>query len=51
MGQTPKMGLVTPSEGNEPYFDAMNSLFTAIDSSLFAGREDRNLFFMNTARG
>ena len=49
MPQTPKMGLVSPSEGDEPYFDLINSLFTAIDSSLFAGREDRNLFFMNTA--
>src|SRR3990172_4691286 len=43
------MGLVTPSEGDEPYFDFMTSLFTAIDSSLFAGREDRNLFFIGTS--
>lgn len=49
MPQTPKMKLVSPSEGDEPYFALINSLFTAIDSSLFAGREDRNLFFIGAS--
>lgn len=49
MPQTPKMGIVLPSEGDEPYFDAITSTFIAMDSSLFAGREDRNLFFIGTS--
>src|SRR3990172_1800131 len=47
MPQTNKMGFVFPSEGQEPWFDLINSFFNSVDSSLFAGREDRNLFFMD----
>ena len=44
---TPKVGLPFPSENKDHYFLEIESNQLAIDSALFAAREDRNLVFLS----
>lgn len=46
MALTSRMQFPFPDEYSDPWFDAFVTLMNALDASLYAGREDRNIILM-----
>lgn len=45
MPTTARIGIPFPAENQDPFYDAFVRMVNAIDTSLYAGREDRHLVF------
>ncbi len=47
MPSTPKLSIVYPAEGQEPFTDIMKNYFDTVDSYLYNTIEDRNLMLID----